>query len=60
METVRTTRTSVTLKTEVCRAAQQRAKDDHRSLSNFIAILVENHVGADLPVFLRHEPTGVR
>jgi hypothetical protein len=53
-------RTTIVLKTSVRLAAQQRALDERRSLSNFLARVVEDHVGADPPGFLRHEPSGAR
>jgi len=48
--------TTIILKIGVRRLAEQRARDDRRSLSGYLALLVENHVGADLPGFLRQEP----
>ena len=46
---------TVVLRRDVHLAAQQRARDERRSLSNFIAGLVEDRVGgADLPGLADH------
>jgi hypothetical protein len=42
----RTIRTTIVLPAAVRRLAEQAARDDHRTLSAYIALLIESHVGA--------------
>jgi hypothetical protein len=59
MDAAQTVPTTVLLPIGVRRQAEQNARDARRSLSGYLALLVEDCVGQDGPG-LRREPPGAR
>jgi hypothetical protein len=49
---------TILLRRDVRLAAEQAARDEKRSLSNYLSLMIENHVGADVPPgFLKQRET---